>query len=85
MTGKPFIRAGEWLTCAKGHRYACAHIDIGRGDPVRRTDFEFVGEPPAAGDLMGPCWCGAHRTFEDSKGTTPYIEGRGWLKTPPPA
>jgi hypothetical protein len=80
---KPFIQAGEWLTCAKGHRYACAKVDIARHDPVRRTDFEFVGEPPAAGDLMGPCWCGAHRTFADGAGTTPYIEGRGWLKTPP--
>jgi hypothetical protein len=81
---EPFIRAGEWLTCENGHRYAKAKVDIAHSSPVKSQDFELMdGGQPKSGELIGVCECGAHRTFADATGTVPFVEGRGWLRPRP--
>lgn len=71
-----YIKAGEWITCEDGHRYARALHDIFKGDAIVSSDWELEdGSHPSKGEQISLCHCGKHRMRGVGK---PFIEGRGW-------
>ena len=77
---KPYIRAGEWIACENGHRYAKAKIDIASGATIESRNFELLdGSSPEPWKPVGLCECGARRVVFLATGFVPYIEGRGWV------
>ena len=87
MTQKLYARAGEWITCEKGHRICQVAEDLKYGHPLRLDTFGYPID--LMGYSQGPmheecvnhkCDCGA--SFALPRGVNLHFENGGWRDGP---